>query len=144
MKKWRPAVAFEQCYLSVYHGKDKLVYLTREAYYLMGKPRRIMVFPAGKSIALSPALKYGSEVKFADGQPFISSPEASRIIGPGNRAYYSYDEFDYDYYSDYKGKYPYVGRNRKNRKRNRWYFYFRVNRSAAAAPATRPANPATM
>lgn len=111
--RWKPAVSFDKCYLSVYPGKNKLVYLTREVYALMGRPRKLVVHPIGSKVVLSPSRKYGTDVMFGvGGQPYIVCPEASRIIGPGNRAYYSYDEEDYD-----------------ERWIKRHYFYFCVRRN---------------
>ncbi len=124
---WKPAVEFGKCYLSVYKDKKHFVYMTKETYALLGKPKRIMVFPIGRTIAFSPAKKHGAEVMFnVNGQPFVVHQEASAAIGTGGRAYYAYDEEDYD--EDW------------NKRR---YFYFRVSSSAPATPRARPKNQAT-
>lgn len=127
-EKWAPAVRFDQCYLSVYPGKENAVYLTRETYALMGRPKNVAVFPMGKTVVLSPASKYGVRVSFStNGQPFIVHPEAAEAIGTGNRSFYAYDEEDVDL----------VGKSRKRR-----YFYFRVNSNVPATPKARPKTPA--
>jgi len=132
--KWAPAVRFEECYLSVYSSKEKYVYLSKEIFLLLNSPKRIMVSLIGKTIVFSPARKYGVKVLFnINGQPFIVHKEANEAISSlGNRAYYLYDEEDYDY-SDQYGKYP---------RQKRRYFYFRVNNNVPVMPATRPKTPA--
>lgn len=125
---WRPAVDFARCYLSVYPGKEGLVYLTREAYSILGRPKRVAVFPMGKTVCLSPAQKYGEKVLFsANGQPFVVHRGAAEAIGPGGRANYSYDEEGYDFL---------------RRGGTRRYFYFRVSKSVPATPKARPKTPA--
>jgi hypothetical protein len=126
--KWAPAIDFGKCYLSVYPGKEGSVYLTRETYMLLGRPKKIAVFPMGKTVCFSPANKYGVEVMFsANKQPFVIHPEAARTIGPGNRATFSYDEEDRD-----------ILRGGGTRR----YFYFRVNNNVPATPRAKPKTPA--
>jgi len=126
--KWAPAVRFEQCYLSVYPGKESSVYLTRETYALLGRPKKIAVFPMGRTVAFSPANKYGVEVSFnVNKQPFIVHHEAAKAIGPGGRANYSYDEEDRD-----------ILRGGGTRR----YFYFRVSSNVPATPKAKPKTPA--
>lgn len=124
---WRPAIEFDKCYLMTYPGKG-VVYITQEAYRLMGRPKKLVVFPMGKTICLSPAKTYGTEVLFnSSGQPYIVHPEARKAIKPGLRAYYAYDEEDYDFIRG--------GGTRR-------YFYFRVSNNVPAAPKKKPAAPA--
>lgn len=132
--KWRPVVSFDKCYLSVYPGKEGKVYFTREMYWLMGKPKKVNVTVIGDKIVLSAGVKYGYDIVFRRGkQPYIVSQEVSKVIGPGNRAYYSYDEEDYGFYDNKWKKY-----------RKRRYFYFRVNRRVIPDPSRKPNPPATM
>jgi hypothetical protein len=93
MKDWTPAVDFTRCYLSAYEGgKTSCVFISREAYWLMGKPKRLVVM-VGDVIALSPAVKYGVPVKVDHtGQPYVVHKGLWRRIGPGNRVVYDYDE----------------------------------------------------
>jgi len=131
MKDYRPAISFDRCYLSVYPGKSGKVYLTRELYWLMGRPRKVNAMVIGDRIILSAGVKYGYDVVFMKGkQPYIVSPEVSKAIGPGNRAYYSYDEEDYGFYD-----------NKWKQYRKRRYYYFRVKRSVMPAPNRKPSPP---
>ena len=105
---WKPAVQFDRCFLSVYRGRK--VYMTVEAYNMMGRPKKVVVFIMGRTVCLSPARVHGTDVKFTQsGQPFIFHNEASKAIGPGSRAFYSHDEVDYDL----------------DRRSKRRYFYFK-------------------
>jgi len=134
MRSWKPAISFDRCYLSVYPGKEGKVYITRELYWLMNRPRKINAVVMGDRIALSAGVKYGYDVVFRKGkQPYIISSEISKAIGPGNRAYYSYDEEEAGFY-DKKWK----------RYRKRRYYYFRVRRRVTPAPSRKPNPPATM
>lgn len=127
VKRDRPSISFDQCYLSVYESKAGLVYMTKELYSLMGRPARILFTLMGRTVVLSPARKYGLEVAFnTNGQPFVHSLELSKAIGPGHKAYYSYDESDYDIY----------GRGGK-----RTYFYFRISSDVVIIPKPKPIPP---
>lgn len=92
---WRPAVEFDKCYLSVYHDHPARVYLSREAYWLMGRPKWIRVSLDRGTMALSPssADRGGLPVQLNPaGQPYIVHRELGACIGPGGRAVYDYDE----------------------------------------------------
>lgn len=92
-EKWEPAIDFRKCYLAVYPGKTTCVFLSRETYVMMGRPKKVIVSLIGDTIALSPALKYGNEVKLNPaGQPYIVCPALGSFIGPDGRALFDYDE----------------------------------------------------
>jgi len=132
---WTPAVRFNQCYLSVYESKENFVFLTKETYWLLGRPKRVMAFPMGKAICLSPARKYGEKVFFnSTGQPYFILSGAGAVIGPGQRAYYSHDEEDRNCDEDIDRKWHRVRRR---------YFYFRVSSRVPATPNASPNKPAT-
>jgi len=122
---WKPAIDFDECYLAVYSGKGTCVYISREAYELLGRPRKVVVSLKGDTISLSPARKHGTDVHFnRTKQPYIIHRLAGRAIGPGNKAYFDYDE-----------------RRRDEKRRLRYFFYFLV-RSTNPAPTMSPAAPA--
>lgn len=132
---WVPAIRFDRCYLSVYEGKEDLVFLTKEAYWMLGMTKRLMVFPIGKTICLSPAWKYGEKVLFnSTGQPYFVSPDAGVAIGPGQRAYYLYDEEDRNCDEDIDRRWHHAKRR---------YFYFRVSNKVPTVPNIKPNKPAT-
>lgn len=91
---WKPAVEFDRCYLSVYRSRLSRVYLSREAYWLMGRPKFVAAKIQGDVVALSPAGQgAGLPVRFTPaGQPYVVCRELGKAIGPDNRAVYDYDE----------------------------------------------------
>jgi hypothetical protein len=92
---WRPAIEFDRCYLSVYCDRPNRVYLSREAYWLMGRPKLVRALVQGGVVALSPSdpARGGLPVRFNPAwQPYVVCRELGEAIGPGNRAVYDYDE----------------------------------------------------
>lgn len=95
MEEWRPAVDFGKCYLSVSHDRLSRVYLSREVYWLMGRPKWVNVEVGENTVAISPsdAQRGGLPIKLNPaGQPYIVHHLLGSRIGPGNRVLFDYDE----------------------------------------------------
>ncbi len=92
-RTWRPAIDFAACYLSVYPSKTTWVFLSREAYWMMGRPKGVAVSVGGGRVALYRWSKKETAVRFSSsGQPYIVCPRLAAAIGAGGRAVFDYCE----------------------------------------------------
>lgn len=116
---------FNRCYLTAYPGKRTQVYISQEAYNLMGRPPKVVVSLAGDTISISPARAHGIPVYFnRTGMPYFIDREIGEAIGPGNKAVFDYDE------------------KVRDRKRGMCFFFYFLVRSTIPAPNNTPAAPA--
>ncbi|MGB9887906.1 MAG: hypothetical protein ACPLRW_13075 [Moorellales bacterium] len=93
---WKPAVDFNKCYLSVCKDLPYRVYLSRELYWLMGRPKFVRWWAEEGTVVVSVPYRPGKDILpiriSSSGQPYVTSRNLGELIGLGNKLYYDYDE----------------------------------------------------